>query len=93
VNTARYKQIGKTVYWAIDFTIATGTWTAGGVLTFSLPVTANAPGSASGWEFTVVGDRINFYINPSSLTLMSARGGSTFAVGSRFVASGFYESV
>lgn len=93
VNSARYKQVGKTVFWEIDFTLTTGTWTIGGVLTWSLPVTANSPGGACGWEFVIVGDRINFYINPSSMTLMSARGGSTFTAGSRFVASGVYESV
>jgi hypothetical protein len=92
VNTAKYKQFGKVVFWEIDFTITTGTWTAGGVLSFNLPVTANSPGGASGWEFAAVGAGINFYINPSSLGVMSARCGSNLVSTSRFVASGVYES-
>jgi hypothetical protein len=92
VNSAKYKQFGKVVFWEIDFTITTGTWTAGGVLNFNLPVTANSPAGGAGWEYVAVGAGIFFYINPGSLTQMSARCGSSLIATSRFVASGVYES-
>ncbi|WP_247328739.1 hypothetical protein [Bradyrhizobium sp. 21] len=92
VNSARYKQWGKVVHWEIDLAITTGTWTAGSTMTFTLPATANSPGSGSGWEFVAIGVGIFFYINPGGLSQMSARCGSNLIATSRFVASGIYES-
>lgn len=92
VNSAKYKQFGKVVFWEIDFTITTGTWSAGSILNFTLPVTANSPAGGAGWEHAAVGAGVFFYINASSLTQMSARCGSSLIATSRFVASGVYES-
>ncbi|WP_340672564.1 hypothetical protein [Bradyrhizobium ottawaense] len=93
VNSSRYKQLGKIVFWEIDLTITTGTWTAGNTLTFNLPVTANSPGSAATFEFVTAGVPVFFFINPGGLTQMNARCGSNLVATSRFAASGFYESV
>lgn len=94
VNSAKYKQFGKVVFWSIDFTITTGTWSAGSVMNFNLPVTAasTATGSASGWEFVAVGAGIFFYMQTGGATQMGARCASNLVATSRFVASGTYES-
>ncbi|MET4018140.1 hypothetical protein [Bradyrhizobium sp. S3.2.12] len=90
-NAARSKTLGKTVFWQIELTVATGPCnTTSNQLTFNLPSTTQSAGSASGWD-NIGGANIFCAVLPSSTTV-TCRSSVNLAATSHVVLSGVYES-
>lgn len=89
---ARFKTLGKTVFFMIDMTIATlGTCTTN--IIFTLPVTSNSSGGLSGRESVVTAKAVACAFNGSSATAAcSLADASNFAATARVAMSGVYES-
>ena len=90
-NTARQKTLGKTVFWQVELTVATGPCnTTSAQMTFTLPSTAQSAGSAAGWENA--GGVSVFCSVPASSATMSCRSSVNLAASSHVLLSGVYES-
>ncbi len=89
-NSARSKSLGKTVFWQIELTVATGPCnTTSAQMTFTLPSTAQSAGSAAGWENA--GGVSVFCSVPASSSTMSCRSSANLAATSHVLISGVYE--
>lgn len=91
-NAARFKTIGKTVFFNIDVTItAIGTCTTN--IIFNLPATSNSSGGLSGRESVVTAKAVACAFTGSSTTAACSLADATnFAVTARVAMSGVYES-
>lgn len=91
VNTAKSKNIGKTIFWQWDITItAIGTCT--NALSVAAPATAQSGGSAGARETAISGLNFNCDIAASTAAFSCSPPSGSFAVNDRLVASGVYES-
>lgn len=89
VNSARYKNWGKAVFWSMDVTISSGSCAAGN-MTFTMPLTALNGSGGGGFEYVTQGVAVPCWITASSAT-MTCRNSAPFASTSRFNISGVYE--
>ncbi|WP_456624359.1 hypothetical protein [Bradyrhizobium sp. P5_C12] len=89
VNTARYKNWGKTVFWEMDLTVASGSCTSGN-MSFNVPFTAQSGGGGSGFEFVTNGVAVPCWIQASNVQIL-CRNTVAFASTSRFAVSGVFE--
>lgn len=89
VNSARYKNWGKAVFWSMDATISSGSCSAGN-MTFTMPLTALNGAGGGGFEYVTQGVAVPCWITASSAT-MTCRNSAPFASTSRFNISGLYE--
>lgn len=89
-NTAKSKQLGKTVFWQIDATITAIGTCSGSAWKFNLPSTPVSGGGGAGAETVVSGVSVICGYSAAS-AVVSCGAGAALVVNNRFVASGVYE--
>lgn len=92
VNSARYKQLGKTLWFSIDFTISGGAPAT--TITFNVPVNAQSGSACSGRETVTTGLGVSGSIAAAGAVVTCTNSNvSAFAVNERVMMSGVYETV
>lgn len=90
-NTAKSKQLGKTVHWQIDVTLSTVGTCANATWKFNLPSTPVSGGGGSGAETATSGASVTCGYSGGSAVASCNIAGTNLTLNARYVASGVYE--
>ncbi|MDI3563558.1 hypothetical protein [Bradyrhizobium sp. Arg816] len=91
-TSARFKQLGKTVFFQLNATITAIGTCSGAAFQFSLPTTTQSAAGAAGRETAVAGAPFSCAAGAASSNMICTISGAAIAVNDVFFLSGVYES-